>query len=336
MTIVNAYAAKAAGKALEPFEFELGDIAPGEIDVDVISCGMCHSDLSMLNNDWGMSQYPLVPGHEVIGKVSATGEGVTHLKTGQIVGVGWMSGSCLTCNTCMSGSQHHCSDAAGTIIGRHGGFADKIRTQAAWAIALPEGLDPKTAGPLFCGGVTVFSPIVDYGISPTDKVGVIGIGGLGHLAVQFLKAWGCEVTAFTTSDDKREELKSLGAHKIVNTRDEDALKKLRGQYDAVISTVNVSLPWDNYLTALAPRGRLITVGMVTEPMKVPAGKLIMGQKAVGGSDTGSPAMIAKMLEFCARHDITPMTESYKMSDVNDAIAHLEAGKARYRVVLQTE
>lgn len=334
MTTVNAYAAMQAGEDLKPYEYELGDLEAGQIDVDVIACGLCHSDLSMINNDWRNSSYPLVPGHEVIGKVSAVGPNVRHLEVGQTVGVGWMSGSCLTCHTCMSGSHHHCGSAQGTIIGRHGGFADKIRAQAAFAVALPDGLDPTTAGPLFCGGVTVFSPIVDYDIKPTDKVGVIGIGGLGHLALQFLNAWGCEVTAFTTSDDKREELKELGAHNVVNTRDEDALKKLRGQFDAVISTVNVELPWNKYIAALAPRGRLITVGIVTKPMPISAGQLVGGQKAVGGSDTGSPAMIATMLEFCARHGITPQTELFDMKDVNDAIAHLHDGKARYRVVLK--
>lgn len=334
MTTVKAYAAHNAGEKLTPFEYELGALDAGQIDIDVRACGLCHSDVSMINNDWRSAQYPLVPGHEIIGQVSALGPNVNHLKVGQTVGVGWMSGSCLTCNQCMSGSQHHCNRAQGTIIGRHGGFADKVRVQAAWAVPLSENLDALTAGPLFCGGVTVFSPIIDYGILPTDKVGVIGIGGLGHLAVQFLNAWGCEVTAFTTSDDKTDALKSLGAHKVVNTRDEEALKKMRGTYDAVISTVNAELPWHRYIAALAPRGRLITVGVVTKPMGISAGQLIAGQKSVGGSDTGSPAMIAKMLEFCARHNIKPQTEVYEMADVNDAIARLKSGKARYRVVLK--
>lgn len=334
MTTVNAWAAQEPKGKLEKFEYKLGDIGAGQVDIDVTSCGICHSDVSMINNDWRNASYPLVPGHEVIGKVSALGAGVTHLSVGDTVGVGWMSGSCLTCNTCMSGSHHHCRNGQATIVGHHGGFADKVRAQAAWAIKLPDDLDALKAGPLFCGGVTVFTPIIDYGIQPTDKVAVIGIGGLGHLALKFLAAWGCEVTAFTTSMDKEAELKELGAHKVVNTRDEDALKKLRGQYDAVISTVNVALPWGKYMAALAPRGRLITVGMVTEPMDIRAGQLITGQKSVGGSDTGSPAMIAKMLEFCARHDILPETEVYPMAEVNDAIARLKSGKARYRVVLE--
>lgn len=330
---VHAYAAKSAKSELEPFEYALGALGHDEVDIDVTSCGICHSDLSMVNNDWGMSQYPLVPGHEVIGTVSAVGGGVKSVKVGQTVGVGWMNGSCLTCRPCLSGSQHHCNKAQATIVGHHGGFADKVRAQAAWAIPLPDGLSAEAAGPLFCGGVTVFSPIIDYNIQPTDRVGVVGIGGLGHLAVKFLKAWGCEVYAFTTSADKTDELKALGAHHVVNTRDTDALGKLRGKLDAVISTVNVKLPWHDYLAALAPRGRLITVGAVGEPMAIPAFSLIAGSKALGGSDTGAPARIATMLDFCARHDILPEIETYKMDDVNAAIARLESGKARYRVVL---
>ncbi|WP_026147769.1 NADPH-dependent aldehyde reductase Ahr [Robiginitomaculum antarcticum] len=334
MSTVKAWAAMKAGDELKPFEYELDALSAGEVDVKVTSCGICHSDVSMIENEWRNAQYPLVPGHEIIGTVESVGDGVTHIKPGDTVGIGWMSGSCLSCQTCMSGSQHHCRNSQATIVGHHGGFADKVRAQAAWAIKLPDGLDALKAGPLFCGGVTVFTPIVDYGIQPTDKVGVIGIGGLGHLAVKFLAAWGCEVTAFTTSMDKEAELKELGAHKVVNTRDEGALKALRGTYDAVISTVNVDLPWGQYIGALAPRGRLITVGMVMKPMEVRAGQLITGQKAVGGSDTGSPAMITKMLEFCARHDILPETEVFAMDDVNDALARLKSGKARYRVVLE--
>lgn len=334
MTTVKAYAANEAGGALEPFEYELGETGAGDVDVEVTSCGICHSDLSMIDNSWRATQYPLVPGHEIIGKVKAVGAGVRHLKVGQTVGIGWMAGSCLTCGQCMSGSHHHCGRAQPTIMRRHGGFADIVRAQAAWTIALPDDLSAIDAGPLFCGGITVFSPIIDYNILPTDKVGVVGIGGLGHLAVKFLRAWGCEVTAFTTSEDKTEELKALGAHKVVNTRDEEALKSLKGTFDAVISTVNADLLWGQYLGALAPRGRLITVGIVSKPMEIRAGQIVTGQKQVGGSDTGSPAMIAKMLEFCARHDILPETEIYDMKDVNDAVERLRSGKARYRVVLK--
>jgi len=333
MTKVNAYAAMEAGTTLAPYEYEAAPLQPNQVEIDVIACGICHSDLSVMQNHWRNAQYPLVPGHEAVGKITAIGEGVTNLKEGQTVGVGWTAESCLYCMPCMSGDHQRCQKGKPTIVGRHGGFADKMIVDAIWAIALPDKMDPKSAGPLFCGGITVFSPFIDFDIKPTDRVAVVGIGGLGHLALQFAKAWGCEVTAFTSSMDKADELKGLGAHKIVNSRDEDAIKALRGQFDMVLSTVNVSLAWGRYIAALAPKGRLVTVGIVGEPMGVSAGAIIAGQKSVSGSDTGGPAVVAKMLEFCARHAIKPMVDYFPMSDVNDAIQHLKDGKARYRVVL---
>lgn len=332
-TSVNAYAAMEANAPLKPYSYELGEIGRRDVDIDIIAVGMCHSDVSLIKNEWGNAQYPLVPGHENIGRVSAIGADVVNVKIGDIVGVGWTAESCTVCRTCMSGSQHHCSTQKGTIVGRHGGFADTVRVQDIWAIPLPDGLDPKMAGPLFCGGVTVFTPFMEFDIKPTHRVGVVGIGGLGHLALKFASAWGCEVTAFTSSIDKTEEIKAMGAHRVINSRDTDALKAERGRFDMVLSTVNVTLPWNGYLSALAPKGRLVVVGAALEPIPVPAFSLIGGQKSVSGSQVGSPAMLATMLDFCARHNIMPDVEYFPMSKVNEAIEHLESGKARYRVVL---
>ena len=333
MTKINAYAAQDAGSKLTPFTYEVGEIAPHEVEIDITACGLCHSDLSMINNDWRASKYPLVAGHEIVGKVSAIGHHVKNLEVGQTVGVGWNSESCMHCSPCLTGSQQRCQTLTTTIKGR-GGFADKIRVQDIWAVPLPSGMDAESAGPLFCGGITVFAPMIDFGLKPTDRVAIIGIGGLGHLALQFARAWGCDVTAFTSSMDKEAELKNLGAHHVVNSKDADALKRLRGHFDMIISTVNVTLPWAKFMSTLGPEGKLVTVGMVTEPMGIPAGAMITGQKSVGGSDTGSPAMVAKMLEFCTRHDIKPMAEFFPMKNINEAIEHLESGKARYRIVLK--
>lgn len=333
MTEINAYAVTEAGGALQTFSYDPGPMAPDEVEIKITSCGLCHSDLSMINNEWRASRYPLVPGHEVIGEVVATGEGVKHLQPGQMVGVGWTSHSCLHCSPCLSGKQQRCQTGTSTIAG-HGGFADRIRVQHIWAVPLPDGIDTDSAGPLFCGGITVFAPFVDFGLKPTDRVGVIGIGGLGHLAIQFANAWGCEVTAFTSSLDKTEELKELGAHRVVNSRDNDALKAERGRFDFILTTVNVSLNWPLYMRALRAEGKLITVGMVQEPMGIPAAMLIGGQRVVSGSDTGPPDMVADMLEFCVRHDIKPMIEKFPMSDCNAAIDRLKSGKARYRIVLE--
>lgn len=334
--MIKAYACSAPGQSFEAFEYDPGPLAAKQVEIDVVACGVCHSDLSMVNNDWGLTQYPFVPGHEVVGTVSQVGSDVRHLKPGDKVGLGWGSGGCMVCGHCMNGDHNLCASGEGTIVGRHGGFANKVRCQDSFAVKLPEGVNINKAGPLFCGGITVFNPLVQFDVKPTDRVGVIGVGGLGHLAVQFMNAWGCEVTAFTSSADKHDELRELGAHRIVNSRDSEALKQIAGNLDFIISTVNVSLDWDAYLATLAPKGKLHVVGAVLEPMPISAFSLIGGQKSISGTPVGSPATIAQMLEFCARHGIEATTEHFPMSQVNEAMDHLKAGKARYRIVLEND
>jgi alcohol/geraniol dehydrogenase (NADP+) len=332
-TTVHAYAAQEAGAKLAPYTYELGDLRPYEVEIDVLHCGICHSDLSMIHNEWGMTAYPLVPGHEVIGTISGVGSHVHSLEKGMTVGLGWHCGYCGCCPSCRSGDNNLCAEAESTIVAHHGGFADKVRAEAASVIPIPEGMDLVAAGPLLCGGITVFNPIVQYGVKPTDKVAVIGIGGLGHIALQFLNAWGCEVTAFTSSDSKRKEALTLGAHKTLNSRDPAEIKGAAGSFDFVISTVNVKLDWNAYVNTLKPKGRLHFVGATLEPLDLGVFPLIMGQRSVSGSPTGSPATIEQMLAFAKLHDIKPQVESYPMSKVNEALAHLESGHARYRIVL---
>jgi uncharacterized zinc-type alcohol dehydrogenase-like protein len=242
----------------------------------------------------------------------------------------------MACAQCLAGDHNLCTTVEQTIVGRYGGFANRIRAHWVWAVPLPDGIDSGSAGPLFCGGITVFNPIVQFGVRPTDRVGVIGIGGLGHLALQFLRNWGCEVTAFTSSDSKREEALKLGAHQIVNSRDANQLQKIAGSLDFVLSTINASIPWDAMLGSLSPRGRLHFVGAVLEPIPLSVFSLLSGQKSVSGSPLGSPATTAKMLDFCTRHRIAPVIETFPMSKVNEALDHLRAGKARYRIVLQND
>ncbi|MEM1331230.1 MAG: NAD(P)-dependent alcohol dehydrogenase [Planctomycetota bacterium] len=331
---IKAYAATEAGGALEPFEYDPGELGHEDVEIAVSHCGICHSDLSMLDNEWGMSAYPFVAGHEVAGTITAVGEHAKGVKVGDRVGLGWFSKSCMSCRTCMRGDHNLCASNESTIVGRHGGFADRVRCHWSWATPIPEGVDPAKAGPLFCGGITVFNPIVQFGVRPTDRVGVIGIGGLGHMALSFLRAWGCDVTAFTSSGAKMEEAERLGAHRCVNSRDDKAIEAEAGKFDFILSTVNVPLNWELYINALGPKGRLHTVGAVLEPIGVGAFPLIMGQKSVSGSPLGSPATTADMLDFCARHGIEPVTELFPMSKANDAIQHLRDGKARYRIVLE--
>lgn len=332
----KALAAQSAQSSLTPFEFEFSGLGDRQVEVAVEYCGICHSDLSMLDNEWGISAYPFVPGHEVIGRVSAVGKSVTTLSVGDLVGVGWFAGSCLTCSRCMNGDHNLCGSAEQTIVGRYGGFASHVRCNAEWAIPLPHSLATDAAGPLFCGGATVFNPLVQFSVRPTDKVGVIGIGGLGHLALQFMNKWGCEVTAFTSSDSKADEARQMGAHHVINTTKVEDLTKIAGTLDFILCTVNVSLNWDAVLAALAPKGRLHVVGAVLQPIPVAAFPLLAGQKSISGSPLASPATIRTMLEFCARHDISPITEEFKMSEANEAIAHLKSGKARYRIVLKND
>ena len=230
-----------------------------------------------------MTQYPLVAGHEIIGKISATGSNVGNLDEGMTVGLGWHSGYCGHCPSCKTGDQNLCSSAEGTIVARHGGFADKVRAKASSVVVIPEGMDLKSAGPLLCGGITVFNPLVQFDVKSTDKVAVIGIGGLGHIALQFLNAWGCEVTAFTSSESKRQEALKLGAHKTLNSRNQEEIEAAAGSFDFIISTVNVKLDWNLYVNTLKPKGRLHFVGATLEPLDLGVFPLIMGQRSVSGS-----------------------------------------------------
>lgn len=331
--MIKAFAAFEPQGELKPFEYDPGPLKTNEVEIDVQYCGICHSDLSMIDNEWGMTQYPLVPGHEVVGTIANVGDGVKHLAVGQTVGLGWHAGYCNECIPCRTGDHNLCATAQATIVGHHGAFADKVRALANSVISIPEGIDLESAGPLFCGGVTVFNPLVQFDIKPTDKVAVIGIGGLGHMALQFLNGWGCEVTAFTSSEDKKKEALSLGARDTLNSRDSKEIEAAAGRFDMIISTVNVKLDWSLYLGTLRPRGRLHFVGVALDPLDINVFSLISAQRSVSGSPSGSPLTIAKMLDFAKRHNIKPVIEKFGFDDINEAIKRLRSGLAHYRIVL---
>ena len=333
---VKAYAAFGKGQPLQPYEYDAGPLKSEQVEIKVSHCGICHPDLSMLDNNWGFSSYPMVAGHEVVGTVTATGPTAKRVKVGDRVGLGWHSGSCMSCAQCLAGDHNLCLVGESTIVGRHGGFADRVRCNWEWATPIPDTMQSESAGPLFCGGLTVFNPLLQFGLRPTDRVGVVGIGGLGHLALQFLNKWGCEVVAFTSSESKRDEALQLGAHRAVSSVDTDQIKQLSGSLDFILVTSNVTLPWELFIGALAPRGRLHLVGAVLAPVPVGAFSLIMGQKSVSGSPVGSPSAAARMIAFCARHSIAPIIEKFPMSRINDALERLRSGKARYRVVLEND
>jgi uncharacterized zinc-type alcohol dehydrogenase-like protein len=331
--MIKAYAAMEAGKNLEVFDYEAEPLKEKEVQIKVESCGICHSDISAIDNSWGASKYPMVAGHEVIGKIIGVGSNVSLHKIGNRVGLGWHSGYCHDCEHCDAGDHNFCSSTNKTVFSQHGGFAEQVTADEVSVIPIPNGLNHEDAGPLLCGGITVFTPIVEFNINKDHKVGIIGIGGLGHLALKFYKALGCHVTAFTNSEDKNNLLKSLGTDEIVSSTDQSTIKSLGSQFDLIISTVNVKLDWNLYLSTIKPRGRLHFVGAVLAPIETSVFSLMSGRKSISGSPVGSPINIKKMLDFCSKHKISPMVEHFKFDQINDAIKKLRDNKVRFRAVL---
>ena len=331
--MIKAYAAMSKGSSLELYEYEAEPLKPNEVNIKVESCGICHSDISAIDGSWGISKYPMVAGHEVIGEIIGTGSDVSLHKIGDRVGLGWHSGYCNDCVQCDAGDHNFCSSTKKTVFSQHGGFAEQVTADQVSVISIPTGVKHEDAGPLLCGGITVFTPIVEFNINKNHKVGIIGIGGLGHLALKFYKALGCHVTAFTHSNDKDNLLKSLGADEIVSSTDKSKIKNLGGQFDLIISTVNVKLDWNLFLSTIKPRGRLHFVGAVLAPIETSVFSLMSGRKSISGSPVGSPNNIRKMLDFCAQHNISPMTEHFKFSEINSAIEKLRNNRIRFRAVL---
>ena len=331
--MIKAYAAMSKGSSLELYEYEAEPLKPNEVNIKVESCGICHSDISAIDGSWGISKYPMVAGHEVIGEIIGTGSNVSLHKIGDRVGLGWHSGYCNDCVQCDAGDHNFCSSTKKTVFSQHGGFAEQVTADQVSVIPIPTGVKHEDAGPLLCGGITVFTPIVEFNINKNHKVGIIGIGGLGHLALKFYKALGCHVTAFTNSNDKDNLLESLGADVIVSSTDKSKIKNLVGQFDLIISTVNVKLDWNLFLSTIKPRGRLHFVGAVLAPIETSVFSLMSGRKSISGSPVGSPNNIRKMLDFCAQHNISPMTDHFKFSEINSAIEKLRNNRIRFRAVL---
>jgi uncharacterized zinc-type alcohol dehydrogenase-like protein len=330
---INAQAASAAKKPLKNYAYEPAQLKPDEIEIQISHCGICHSDVHMIDNDWGMSKYPLVPGHEIVGTVRAVGFGVKQFRVGQRVGVGWQASSCGHCKWCLNSEETLCAQNQPVIVGRHGGFADRIQVNSRFAVPIPDGLKSEVAAPLLCGGITVYTPLRREKLQG-KRVGVIGIGGLGHLALQFAAAFGCEVTAFSSSSDKAREAKSFGADAFACTREKDFFAKHAASQDILLSTITVDQDWNDWMKVLTPHGTLIVVGATPGALNISPFSLIMGYKSVKGSMIGSPGMIAEMLRFAARHKIGAKIEKLPMVKAEEGIRRVRAGKARYRVVLE--
>src|SRR5580698_974000 len=323
MSEIHGLAVHAAGAQLLAYKYDPGALGANEVEIKISHCGVCFSDIHLIDNDWGMSKYPFIPGHEVVGTVVGVGSDVKSHTVGQRVGVGWQADSCGICEWCRQGDEHLCAKAQPTCVGRNGGFADRLRVNSRFAILLPEVLESESAAPLMCAGMTVYSPLRNHGVRPSWRVGVIGIGGLGHLGVQFAKAFGAEVTAFSTSKEKEADALKLGAHNFVHTRDTGALKKVAGSFDLLLSTVNADQDWQAYVNALRPKGTFCMVGAPSSPLQVQASPLISGQRTVSGSSTGSPKDLYEMLDVAARHGIKALTERFPMAKVNDAVAKVK-------------
>ncbi len=333
MSVIQGFAAHAAGAELLPFRYDPGELGSQEAEISISHCGVCHSDIHLISNDWGTSQYPFIPGHEIVGTIAAVGREVRSLEVGQRVGLGWQSNSCGQCEWCLQGLENLCASSEGTCVHRHGGYADRVRANARFIVPIPAALPSEQTAPLLCAGITVYNPLRSHGINPSSRVGVVGIGGLGHLAIQFARVFGAEVTAFSSSVAKEEEARELGAHYFVNSRETKAMREVAGTLDFIVTTVNADQEWGTYLQALRPTGTLCFVGVPQSPVAVNAFPLIAGLRSITGSPIGSPHRLREMLAVAARHGVKAKTERFTMDKANEAIEKVKKNKVRYRAVL---
>lgn len=331
---IHGYAVRTRGGVLEPFAYEAAPLGLFDVEVRIACCGLCHSDLHVIDDDWGISRYPLVPGHEIVGSVAAVGPEVDWLEPGQRVGIGWQRSSCLHCEHCLRGAENMCLARESTCVGHPGGLAEAIRADARFVYPIPDTLPSEAAAPLLCAGATVYAPMRRYGLHPAMHAAVIGIGGLGHLALQFAAGFGCEVTAVSSSPDKEAEARELGADRFLSTADPGALEGARAQFDFVLSTTVADLDWARWMDTLKPGSVLCFVGRPGAPMQLPLGLLMKDQKTVTGSNLAPRAIIGEMLELAARRGIRARSETMPMGSVNEALERLRTNRARYRMVLE--
>lgn len=336
MTQIRAYAAASPKAPLLPSMLELGPLAAHDVEIEVEASSVCHSDLHLLDDDWRISRYPLVPGHEIVGRIVDRGLAARALEIGERVGIGWQCGACGVCVACSEGHANLClGGKRRTCVDQPGGFATRVRADERFVFKVPADMDSETAAPLFCAGLTVFAPLRRHGVGPRTRVAVVGLGGLGHLAVQFARAWGADVTVFDPDLRKAEEARLLGAARM-HAADAATLAKLKGtseRYDFVLSTTPADLAWDDWLALVALNGTLCLTGIPAKPLSFACDHLIDGQKRVTGSAIGSPDDMRAMLDFAARHKIAPLIERRTFAEVNEAIARVRSGQARYRIVL---
>ena len=341
MLTVNAYAAPSADAPLEPTTITRREVGPHDVLIEIAYAGICHSDIHTVNGDWGPQPYPLVPGHEIVGTVAEIGPEVTGHAVGDRVGVGCMVNSCGQCTNCRNGDEQYCAegmvptyggaDRDGTIT--QGGYSTHVVVDAGFVLSVPESLDFAAAAPLLCAGITTYSPLRRWGAGPGRKVAVVGLGGLGHLAVKIAAAMGAEVTVLSQSLKKKEDGLRLGAEHYYATSDRAAFEQLAGSFDLVLNTVSAVIDVDAYLSLLTVDGALVNVGAPAEPLSLNIFSLIGGRRAYAGSMIGGIAETQEMLDFCAEHGIVPETELISADRVNEAYERVLASDVRYRFVI---
>ncbi|WNV77695.1 NAD(P)-dependent alcohol dehydrogenase [Geodermatophilus sp. DSM 44513] len=340
---VNAYAAPAAGRPLAPTTVERRDVGPDDVLIEIEYAGICHSDIHTVNGDWGPQPFPVVPGHEIVGVVAEVGAGVTTHRVGDRVGVGCMVGSCRRCANCRNGDEQYCvegmvatyagTDRDGTTT--QGGYSTHVVVDAHFVLAVPDTLDPAAAAPLLCAGITTYAPLRRWGAGPGRRVAVVGLGGLGHLAVKIAAAMGAEVTVLSQSLKKQEDGLRLGAQHYHATSDPDTFTQLAGTFDLVLNTVSAPIDVDAYLSLLAVDGALVNVGAPAEPLAVDVFSLLTNRRTFAGSMIGGIAETQEVLDFCAEHGIGADVEVIAADRVNDAYERVLASDVRYRFVIDT-
>nr|AJK93406.1 cinnamyl alcohol dehydrogenase [Lolium perenne] len=338
------WAARDASGILSPFDFSRRAQKDDDVTIKVLYCGICHTDLYTIKNEWGTAMYPVVPGHEILGVVTSVGSGVTKFKAGETVGVGYFLGSCRSCECCGNGYENYCSGMVLTSNGidrehggevTQGGFSDVIVANQDYVVRVPDGLPLAGAAPLLCAGVTVYSPMMRFGLNaPGKHLGVVGLGGLGHVAVKFGKAFGMKVTVISTSPGKREEaLERLGADEFLVSRDPEQMQAAFGTMDGILDTVSAWHPISPLFALMKPMGQMVFVGGPTKPLELPAYAIVPGGKGIAGNCVGGIRDCQAMLEFAGKHGITAEVEVIKMDYVNTALERLEKNDVRYRFVI---
>ncbi len=338
----KGYAALAASENLVPWNFTRRNPRPHDVLVDILYCGICHTDIHFIRNDLGISVYPLVPGHEIVGKVSAVGEHVKKFKPGDTVGIGCLVDSCRECDNCKENHEQYCLNGATYTYGtpeRHGdgitygGYSNQIVCDESFVLKVDEKLPLERVAPLLCAGITTYSPLRRWHVKPGDKVGVLGLGGLGHMAVKFAAAFGAEVTVLSTSPSKEVDAGKLGAHKFVLTTDEAQAQTVTGYFNFIIDTVSAEHDYNFYLSMLKTNGSMVCVGLPSTPAQVPAANLIFHGRSLAGSLIGGIAETQEMLDYCAEKNITADVELINIKDVNKAFERMEKSDVKYRFVI---